>query len=93
MGQCRPYLANGIAMPHTPSPESNLQDIRLQLDEAKQALDTLEMRPKESFRDFEYRTKRHTDKILSLKLAEKVQQQQIEQDAREAEEQLKKKIP
>jgi hypothetical protein len=51
------------------------------------------MRPRESLRDFEYRVKRHSDKILSLKVAEQVQQQQIEQEAREAEEELKKKIP
>jgi hypothetical protein len=51
------------------------------------------MRPKESLRDFEYRVKRHSDKLLSLKVAEKVQQEQIEQEARAAEELLKKKIP
>jgi hypothetical protein len=39
------------------------------------------MRPRESLRDFEYRVKRHSDKILSLKVAE--------QEAREAEEELK----
>jgi len=39
-----------------------------------------------------YRVKRHSDKLLSLKVAEKVQMQQIEQEAREAEDLLKKKI-
>jgi hypothetical protein len=80
-------------MTSTARPEENLQDIRRQLEAAKQALDNLKMQARESLRDFEYRTKRHTDKILSLKIAEQVQQQQIEQEAREAEEQLKKKIP
>jgi hypothetical protein len=93
MGQCRPFPANVIAMTTTQLSEDNLQAIRRQLDEAKQELDNLKMRPRESFRDFEYRVKRHTDKILSLKVAEQAQQQQIEQEAREAEEQLKKKIP
>ena len=76
-----------------PSPHANLRNIRRQLDEAKQQLDALKMRPRESLRDFEYRVKRHSDKILSLKVAEQVQQQQIDQEAREAEEQLKKKSP
>ena len=75
------------------SPENNLADIRQQLDEVQRTFNTLEMRPKESLRDFEYRVKRHSDKLLSLKVAEKVQQEQIEQGAREAEELLKKKIP
>jgi hypothetical protein len=86
-------FANGIDMPSTERPEDNLQNIRRQLDEAKQQLDALKMRPRESLYDFEYRVKRHSDKILSLKVAEQVQQQQIEQEAREAEEELKKKIP
>jgi len=73
--------------------EDNLADIRRQLDEAQRAFNTIKMRPKESLRDFEYRVKRHSDNILSLKVAEQVQQQQIEQEAREAEELLKKKIP
>ena len=51
------------------------------------------MRPNESLRDFEYRVQRHSDQLLSLKIAEQVQFQQIEQEAREAEEILKKKIP
>ena len=49
------------------------------------------MRRGESLRDFEYRVKRHSDKLLSLKVAEQVQQQLAEQHAREAEEELKKK--
>jgi len=51
----------------------------------------LEMKRGESLRDFEYRVKRHSDKLLSLKVAEQVQRQLLEQDARDAEEQLKKK--
>jgi len=78
-------------MPPTDHPQNNLQDIRRQLDEAKKKFDTLEMRRGESLRDFEYRVKKHSDQILSLKIAEKVQEQQIEQDARDAEAQLKKK--
>jgi hypothetical protein len=82
----------GFSM-HSPSPHANLADIRRQLNEAQRTFDTLKMRPRESLRDFEYRVKRHSDKILSLKVAEQVQQQQIEQEAREAEELLKKKTP
>jgi hypothetical protein len=78
---------------HSPSPHAHLADIRRQLNEAQRTFDTLKMRPRESLRDFEYRVKRHSDKILSLKVAEQVQQQQIEQEAREAEELLKKKTP
>ena len=51
------------------------------------------MNPKESLRDFEYRVKRHSDQLLSLKVAEKVQQEQVAQEARDAEEELKKKSP
>lgn len=72
-------------------PEENLQDIRRQLDVANAQLNSLEMKKGESLRDFEYRVKRHSDKLLSLKVAEQVQRQLIEQEAREAEEQLKKK--
>ena len=75
----------------SPPPYDNLADIRRQLDEAQRTFDALKMRPRESLRDFEYRVKRHSDKLLSLKIAEQVQQQQIEQEAREAEELLKKK--
>lgn len=71
--------------------QENLDDIRRQLDEAKQLFDTLKMKPGESFRDFEYRTKAHSDKILALKLAEQMQLQQIAQEAREAEKELLKK--
>jgi hypothetical protein len=78
-------------MPHTESPTSNLQIIRQQLELAQQELDALKMRPKESLRDFEYRVKEQSDKILSLKVAEQVQQQQIEQAARAAEAELLKK--
>ena len=80
-------------MPPTDSPQANLADLRRQLDEAQRELNNLKMHPRESLRDFEYRVKRHSDKILSLKVAEQVQCQQIEQDAREAEEQLKKRVP
>jgi len=76
----------------TVSPQANLTALRRQLAEAQRQFNALEMRPNESLRDFEYRVKRHSDKILSLKVAEQVQQQQIEQEAREAEERLKKKI-
>ncbi len=78
-------------MPSNERPNENLQDIRRQIDEAKRQYDALDMKPGESFLDFEYRVKRHSDKLLSLKLAEKVQRQLLEQDARDAEEQLKKK--
>ncbi len=78
-------------MPSNERPNENLEDIRRQIDEAKRQYDALDMKPGESLRDFEYRVKRHSDKLLSLKVAEKVQRQLIEQDARDAEEQLKKK--
>jgi len=77
----------------TAEPRHNLSAIRRQLDEAQRTFNTLKMRLNESLRDFEYRVKRHSDKILSLIVAEQVQSQQIEQDARNAEEQLKKKSP
>ena len=80
-------------MSSTKRPEDNLADIRRQLDEVQRTFNTLKMNPQESLRDFEYRVKRHSDNILSLKVAEQVQQQQIEQEAREAEEELKKKSP
>jgi len=79
-------------MTSTDQAHDNLTDIRRQLDEAQRQFNALEMRPRESLRDFEYRVKRHSDQLLSLKVAEKVQMQQIEQEARAAEEQLKKKI-
>ncbi len=78
-------------MPSNERPNENLEDIRRQLEDAKRQFDALVMKPRESLRDFEYRVKRHSDKLLSLKLAEKVQRQLLEQDARDAEEQLKKK--
>ena len=80
-------------MPSFQHPEDNLADIRRQLDEAQRTFNTLEMNPKESLRDFEYRVKRHSDQLLSLKVAEKVQQEQVAQEARDAEEELKKKSP
>jgi hypothetical protein len=80
-------------MTSTELPVAHLQEIRRQLATAQQVFNALEMQPRESLRDFEYRVQRHSDKLLSLKIAEKVQQQLIEQGAREAEEQLKKKIP
>jgi len=79
-------------MTSTQLPEAHLQDIRRQLAEAQQVFNALEMQPRESLRDFEYRVKRHSDKLLSLKIAEKVQQQLIEQGARDAEEELKKRF-
>ncbi len=79
-------------MPSNERPNENLQDIRRRLDDAQREFDSLDMKPGESLLDFEYRVKRHSDKLLSLKLAEQTQRQQIEQDARDAEEQLKKRI-
>ncbi len=76
-------------MPSNERPTENLQDIRRRIDEAKRQYDALVMKPGESLRDFEYRV--NSDKLLSLKLAEQTQRQLIEQDARDAEEQLKKK--
>ncbi len=78
-------------MPTNERPTENLRDIRRQLDAAKREFDALDMKPGESLRDFEYRVKRHSDKFLSLKVAEQVQRQLLEQDARDAEEELKKK--
>ncbi len=78
-------------MPSNERPNENLEDIRRRIDEAKRQYDALEMKRGESLRDFEYRVKRHSDKLLSLKLAEQTQRQLLEQDARDAEEQLKKK--
>jgi len=81
----------GFAMSPTERPEANLQDIRRQIDEATRQYNALDMKSGESLRDFEYRVKKHSDKLLSLKVAENVQRQLLEQDARDAEEQLKKK--
>ena len=78
-------------MSNTGSPETNLQLIRQQLADATQELNNLKMRRGESLRDFEYRVKERSDKILSLKVAEQVQLHQIEQDARAAEAELLKK--
>ena len=69
----------------------NLDSIRRQLEEATVELNSLKMKRGESLRDFEYRVKSCSDKILSLKIAEQVQQQQIDQEAREAEAELLKK--
>jgi hypothetical protein len=80
-------------MTSTKFPEAHLQNIRHQLADVQQAFNDLKMQPKESLYDFEHRVKRHSDQLLSLKIAEEVQQQLIEQGAREAEEQLKKKFP
>jgi hypothetical protein len=79
-------------MSETARPEENLQEIRRQIDDALQAFNALDMKPGESLCYFEYRVKRHSDQLLSLKVAEKVQRQLLEQDARDAEAQLKKKI-
>jgi hypothetical protein len=76
---------------NTERPEENHQGIRRQLDDATRELNALAMKPRESHRNFEYRVKRHSDKLLSLKVAEQVPLQLLEQDARGAEEQLKKK--
>ena len=88
----------GFIMSDTARPEGNLQKLRRQIDDAKREYDALDMKPGESLRDFEYRAKQHSDgatsatiPLLSLKVAEKVQCQLLEQDARAAEEQLKKK--
>ena len=59
-------------MTSTQLPEAHLQDIRRQLAAATQELNNLKMLPRESLRDFEYRVKRHSDKLLSLKVAEQV---------------------
>jgi hypothetical protein len=85
------FLTNGFAMTSTERPTENLQDICRQIDDAKKEYDNLEMKKGEPLRDFEYRVKRHSDKLLSLKVAEKVQRQLLEQGAREAGEELKKK--
>jgi hypothetical protein len=78
-------------MSRTETPEANLQIIRQQLETAHQEIGSLKMRRGESLRDFEYRVKEHSDKILSLKVAEQVQIQQIEEHARAAEAELLKK--
>ena len=80
-------------MTSTERPNENLHNILRQLDEAQQEFNALEMNPGESLRTFEYRVKKYSDKLLSLKVAEKVQRQLIDQEARDAEEQLKKKNP
>ena len=68
----------------------NLQKIRLQLAKATESLNNLKMKADESLRDFEHRVKSHSDEVMSLKIAEQVQQQQIEQEAVEAQEEVKK---
>jgi hypothetical protein len=78
-------------MTSTDRPAENLQDICRQIDDAKKEYDNPEMKKGEPLRDIEYRVKRHSDKLLSLKVAEKVQRQLLEQGAREAGEELKKK--
>jgi len=78
-------------MNNNAAPQANLQLIRQQLADATKEFNGLKMRRGESLRDFEYRVKEHSDKILSLKVAEQVQLQQIEQAAREAEAELLKK--
>jgi len=67
----------------------NLSALRLQLSAAQREFNTLSLQPGESLFDFEHRVKRHSDKLLSLKIAEQVQQEQIEQSARFAEEEKK----
>ena len=83
-------MANTSATPLA-RPEENLQEIRRQIEAAKNEFDALKMRRGESLRDFEHRVKRHSDNLLSHKVAEQVQEQLMDQHAREAEEQLKKK--
>jgi len=80
-------------MPSTDVPQAHLEYLRRQLDEAQQKFNSLAMQPGESLRDFEYRVKKHSDHLLSLKVAENVQHQLIEQGTREVEEELKKKAP
>jgi len=63
---------------------SNLSALRSQLSAAQREFNTLSLQPGESLFDFEHRVKRHSDKLLSLKIAEQVQQEQIEQSARSA---------
>ena len=70
--------------------EDSRKEIRLQLNKATEDLHNLKMEAGESLRNFEYRVKRHSDKLLSFKIAEQVQQQQLEQEARDAQEQVKK---
>jgi hypothetical protein len=77
--------------PSSSRPEANLKEIRRQLDEALQEFNSLDMRPGASLCDFEYRVKQCSDKIASLKIAEKLQLQLINQSAREAETELQKK--
>jgi lantibiotic modifying enzyme len=80
----------GISVLSNEIPKAHLQHLQQQLEIAKKEIDTLKMRPKESLRDFEYRAKELSDKLLALKIAEQVQQQLLEQEAREAEAELKK---
>jgi hypothetical protein len=68
----------------------NLEEIRLQLEEATKKLHNLKMEAGESLRNFEYRVKRHSDKVMSLKIAEQVQQQLLEQEAADVQEEVKK---
>jgi hypothetical protein len=70
--------------------EDNLQEIRHQLDKATKNLHNLKMESGESLRDFEYRVKRHSDKLLSLKIAEQVQRQLLEQESCAAQDEVKK---
>ena len=72
--------------------QANLQHIQQQLAAATKEFNGLKMQPRESLRDFEYRVKAHSDKILALKVAEQVQQQLLDQEAREAEAELKKTV-
>ena len=77
-------------MNNNEAPRANLQLIQQQLADATEAFNALKMQPHESLRDFEYRVKEHSDKILALKVAEQVQLQLLEQEAREAEAELLK---
>jgi hypothetical protein len=78
-------------MSNSELPEANLLIIQEQLEIAQQEMGALKMRRRESLRDFEYRVKAQSDKILSLKVAEQVQIQQIEEHARAVEAELLKK--
>src|SRR5215469_3090359 len=65
------FPANGFAMPTTERPQENLDAIRQELAKATCELNNLKMGRKESLYDFEYRVKRHSDRILSLNMPKK----------------------
>ena len=77
-------------MTNSAKANDNLEEIREQLEKAIENLNNLKLEAGEKLRDFEQRVKNHSDKVLSLKIAEQVQQQQLEKEAGEAQEQVKK---